>query len=100
MAPSWNVIQTTTLSNHYDNNYCDVSCNNVARECNVDCGPESEHYTILSGTLYVALAMTAIQFDKAMRKHFERYLTFILRTDFKTCRNADSSLITTSILLK
>ena len=79
-------------SDHYGNGHCDASCNNAACGWDgLDCEPESEHHEIIPGSFYVVLTMTAKQFDEAMQKRFERYLSLVLRTNFKIRRNADGS---------
>ena len=69
-----------------------MACNNAACGWDgLDCEPKSEHHQIIPGSFYVVLTMTVPQFDEAMQKRFERYLSLTLRTSFKIRRNDDGS---------
>ena len=79
-------------SDHFGNGRCDLACNNAACGWDgLDCEPVSEHHEIIPGSFYVVLTMTISQFDDAMQKRFERYLSLTLRTSFKIRRNSDGS---------
>jgi len=69
-----------------------MACNNAACGWDgLDCEPVSEQHEIIPGSFYVVLTMTIPQFDQAMQKRFERYLSLTLRTSFKIRRNPDGS---------
>ena len=79
-------------SDHFGNGHCDMACNNAACGWDgLDCEPVSEQHEIIPGSFYVVLTMTIPQFDQAMQKRFERYLSLTLRTSFKIRRNPDGS---------
>ena len=79
-------------SDHYGNGHCDESCNNAACGWDgLDCEPETEHHQIIPDTFYVVLTMNVKQFSEAMQKRFERYLSIVLRTNFKIKRNPDGT---------
>jgi Notch-like protein len=79
-------------SDHYGNGHCDASCNNAACGWDgLDCEATTEHHQIIPGSFYVVLTLNIKRFDEAMQKRFERYLSLVLRTNFKIRRNADGS---------
>ena len=71
-------------SDHYGNGQCDDSCNNAACGWDgLDCEPPAETHKIIPGSIYVVLAVSKDQFNVEKQKRFVRYLSLVMRTNFR-----------------
>ena len=71
-------------TDHFGNGRCDESCNNAACGWDgLDCVPPAESHKIIPGSLHVVLAISKEQFDESRQKRFVRYLSLVMRTNFR-----------------
>ena len=77
---------------HFGNGRCDEQCNNAACGWDgLDCKKPTERDQIIPGSFYVVLTMSVEDFDAEMQQRFVRYLSLVMRTNFKIRENVDGS---------
>jgi len=77
-------------SDHYGDSHCDESCNTAACGWDgLDCVPPAETHKIIPGSLHVVLAVPKEQFTVEKQKRFVRYLSLVMKTNFKIKRESD-----------
>ncbi len=77
-------------SENFGNGHCDEKCNTAACGWDgLDCEAEAKTNEIIPGSFYVVLAMSVDDFDEEMQQRFSRYLSLVMRTNFKIRRDEE-----------
>jgi len=78
-------------ADHYGNGICDEQCN--FEECGfdgLDCEPQTRH-KIIPGRLYIVLSVSKERFNIEKQKHFLRYMSLVMRTNFLIARDENGN---------
>jgi Notch-like protein len=83
-----NPMYDVFCSDHFNNGQCDERCNTAPCGWDgLDCEASSKKNEIIPGSFYIVLTMSINNFNAEMQKRFERYLSLVLRTNFKIKRD-------------
>ncbi len=75
-------------SENFGNGRCDEKCNTAACGWDgLDCESASRSNEIIPGSFYVVLTMSVEDFDDEMQQRFSRYLSLVMRSNFKIRRD-------------